>query len=856
MTVNLSSRKVKLIIGSQDWTNWIDTSNGIQIGYPEYEMGKGLAPVTGTITLKYSIYDPSLPSNPSYFANPSQWKRGQLVALKIADSTGTLTYPPCSGSALYLLRPTQLPQADNKGIVSIALSVGCRLALDNFPPEPNRNVAGIPAGVPTNRAVPIRNIFDYINIPHSISSMPYDISYPLPKTDGNWVGFAGKIADSAGYYLKCTTVGTVKEEPISLDITSTVEAYVIGVDEKLWIVNGESSEQPLEKLILTGVNQIVEPVNPHVFEEIAEYAPICQVSTFPAFQTSTGLVGSKLTRTSKRLVSNDVYVVAETIFLPLCQVSSSTSYQSSTGLVASKESRTEYYLKSGVVYRIVESVAEPVCQVSSDDALKEVTALTPSKRTEQLWTKNDDKKTWTKVTATFESICRVSSSPSLKSVTNLTTSAPSFTNPKDTIGPPTGIGETSTNTVREEQLVATVYAVQLAADPYRERQRTIDVPYAVSTNQLSAYGNRYNRLLTGRSLGFQFAGAITDAALSSSFKPFATVTVQHGDLLYYCKLDAIHYAINLTEAYVLWNAIVIATAPTSSPSTVTYPVATPLALFAGEMVTTVSIVVEPLDFGVAELVTTASIANILTIWKASMVTTGSVAIITTPPPSGLVSKTVTYFNCDEANGTRNTSHTDNFRLSYTGSGFVNGVTGVINDGFPPNLFSCTSPTSGLVESTISLNAVSFFGFAFAFRVDTLPSFTEILFGNEQFRLEFDGNDFVLIIVDSGLTEYSVTNGISYGGLPPSNVTDWNMVVCTVDVSAGIIGIQLNNRQIMGSPSIQTASCPTSGFKTYNSDPYFQYSGITIDEMLIFDAQLDATDRDTLWNSGNFDTYPW
>jgi hypothetical protein len=83
MTINLSSRGCELIIGAQNWTDWIDASAGIQIGYPEYQMGSGLMPVTGTITLRYSIYDTALPSNPNYFLNPSQWKRGQTVTIRI-----------------------------------------------------------------------------------------------------------------------------------------------------------------------------------------------------------------------------------------------------------------------------------------------------------------------------------------------------------------------------------------------------------------------------------------------------------------------------------------------------------------------------------------------------------------------------------------------------------------------------------------------------------------------------------------------------------------------------------------------------------------------------------------------------
>lgn len=286
VVLNLSSRNCELIIGSQDWTPWIDASSGIQVGYPEYEMGSGLMPVEGSITLKYSIYDPNLPSNPNYFLNPSQWKRGQTISIRIVNIAGTLTYLPCSGQLLYLLRPTQRPKVEMDGIATLTLNIGCRLALDNFPPEPNRNVAGVVAGVSTNRNTIIGNILDYINVPHSIGSLPYPIDYPLPKTEGNWISFAGAIADSAGYYLRCNTVGTVEAVAIALDPATAIEAYVVSDDEKIWEPIGDTAEQPLEKLIVSGVKQNVAATGSGT-QIIPEQLPLCQISTYPAFQTIT-----------------------------------------------------------------------------------------------------------------------------------------------------------------------------------------------------------------------------------------------------------------------------------------------------------------------------------------------------------------------------------------------------------------------------------------------------------------------------------------------------------------------------------------------------------------------------------------
>ena len=55
MTINISSKRVELLIGGQDWSNWIDPDSGIQIGYPEYEMGSGLLIAQGTINLSLEL---------------------------------------------------------------------------------------------------------------------------------------------------------------------------------------------------------------------------------------------------------------------------------------------------------------------------------------------------------------------------------------------------------------------------------------------------------------------------------------------------------------------------------------------------------------------------------------------------------------------------------------------------------------------------------------------------------------------------------------------------------------------------------------------------------------------------------
>ena len=516
MALNISSRTCELIIGSQNWTNWISFDSGIILGYPEYEVGSGLMPVTGSIDLKISRYDSTVPSSPNPKLNPSQWKRGQLVRIRVANSSGTLTYLPCSGQALYILKTPQKPKRTMEGILELSLEIGCRLALENFPPEPNQDISGITAGTPLNRSVIIGNILNYIGVSHSISSMPYPIPYSLPKQTGNFIGFAGAIADSAGYYLRCNTSGTVISEPITATYSGGIVAsYVIGNDEKLWDSIGDIAEQPVEKLIVTGTVKTIVPVDTSPSEIVEEQPAGVLFKGTPLGNTfPTSLYVAKKTINTSQLTTANYRTTVE-IKQPAGVLFKGTPVGDTfpSSLYVAEETINTYTLINGIPSTHTIEIKKPAGVLFKG----------------------------TPVGDTFPTSLYV---------------AENLTDDKDTSGPPTNFGNASTNTTEETQLKAEVFAQQLANDPYRPRQRTIDLPYTVEQAQLVDYGARFNRILSGRANGQQFAGVITNTALSSSFKPFAEVSVADTDgITYYLKLDCIKWGLNGTEAWLVFNGI-------------------------------------------------------------------------------------------------------------------------------------------------------------------------------------------------------------------------------------------------------------------------------------------------------------
>jgi hypothetical protein len=218
-----------------------------------------------------------------------------------------------------------------------------------------------------------------------------------------------------------------------------------------------------------------------------------------------------------------------------------------------------------------------------------------------------------------------------------------------------------------------------------------------------------------------------------------------------------------------------------------------------------------------------------------------------PPPSGLTAKTITYFACEEFSGFRESSHTDSFLLAAgSGSFFTYSTSGAVNDGFPPQGFTIQGASD---EATFSLNSVSVITYAFAFKFTTVPSSSpQNLFSTDQFRIVYNAGYIELVVVDDVATEYTLTYSLDISSLDISNVTDWHLVVATIDTS-GSMSLQMNNM------SIESASCPTIGsFAPWAAGLIGNYIDMIADEIGVFNADLDTSDRNTLWNSGNFNTY--
>ena len=561
MTVNISAQSITLTIGSQNWSAWIES---IQIGYGEYEMGSGLMPCNGTINLIFPANYAGIPSNPEYRFNSSQWRRGQLVQIAVGGVA-----LPCSGNALKILKPPQRPNRGIDGIARMAISVGCALAYNYFPPEPNDDFSGITAGNPVTFGGIIGAVLSRLGIPSNVNVGNYAIDYPLPKIEGNWLDFCGQLADSAGWYLRCDTAGIVVSELISNAGSSGV-TYTIGTDESDWTAIGDVGETPIEKLIVTGVKKSLEPVSTDPNVVIEEQPLGVFVPDLINNISATALITTKRT-TSSVISSSSIYKKTEVLIEePFFNVTINFGTTYTSFLFVAERKTLEIFLSNGIITKTIETTEQPLRKISPElEDLPNSFLVIISKRITKSWEKIGDQRyreTYLEEQPFIAVAPDSSTSITLNIFSKKTTEGES--------APPTDQPISDFN-LREEQIKSEIYAAQLAVSEGRDRQRTISLPYAVDEAQLTAYGQIFNKILVGRAFGWRFA-----TRLNTTLLPMRTVRVIDGTQGYILRMDAMQWAMTQTEAYIVFNGIEDGVFNVATPNDITYPVSFPIVPIA------------------------------------------------------------------------------------------------------------------------------------------------------------------------------------------------------------------------------------------------------------------------------------
>jgi len=221
MTINLIPREIELKIKGRDWTPWLFE---FRVGWEEISLERGVAKVSGTITLKLGKGD-QFPTDPDTRVNRSEWDRGTLVTITVGGK-----FLPCAGNALYILKLPPRPWGIEKRLI---LEVGDILTLRSFAePNPEEELTGVTLNSTLPRNQVIVNVLEKAGInTHNIQGYTDSIVYPYQKQGGSFVDFAGQIsaADSAILFSDNSSVvsrslaGILNPSPSSSPVYDYVE---------------------------------------------------------------------------------------------------------------------------------------------------------------------------------------------------------------------------------------------------------------------------------------------------------------------------------------------------------------------------------------------------------------------------------------------------------------------------------------------------------------------------------------------------------------------------------------------------------------------------------------------------------
>jgi hypothetical protein len=204
--------------------------------------------------------------------------------------------------------------------------------------------------------------------------------------------------------------------------------------------------------------------------------------------------------------------------------------------------------------------------------------------------------------------------------------------------------------------------------------------------------------------------------------------------------------------------------------------------------------------------------------------------------SDLLGKTISFWKFDETGGSgdRVDSHGVN---DLTAVGSMDASIGLNGNSVHNTLGMFVSS----VNSDIDATTTGFIGFAILTKNMSLAASPFVNFG--QWTLNNGGGEITLSVGESPASVIAFN-----AGSPLSNT--WHLINVEIDVTGGTISISVDN----GTP---TTTAIVGDVNTAQlSDSLFPNSDIYLDNAYLYNAPLNSTERDDLWNNGIPLTYPF
>lgn len=248
MSIKTSARKVKIVVGGEDFSlSFLEASNWQSSPMTQ----SGLITTTATITL---IAVRGLPSSLDDRDN-DLWRTGQLVEIDITtEDVGVWRRHPAG--SLRIMTATYNPEERR-----LTLNCGCLLTLLNYRQPTDPAATEIRLGTKRDRSLIIISLLQTAGITNYELEhyLPHPLNYAI-EISGSYLETVGKLLYSCGYIGWVDNTETFRIKPVRLDGNSVLTLQIGGdAGDETYYRRLGSPEAPREIIRVAGVTRIIQP---------------------------------------------------------------------------------------------------------------------------------------------------------------------------------------------------------------------------------------------------------------------------------------------------------------------------------------------------------------------------------------------------------------------------------------------------------------------------------------------------------------------------------------------------------------------------------------------------------------------
>lgn len=247
MSVILTSTPLRLQFGADPSTRAYFVVEEMRAGIESVDAGiapKRIQLQIATTALQESAIAGEKIIYPADFFNPrirrDLWRPGQLINADFLLGGIWRSHP---------MFPAQIMrEPPPPGLGPLTLELGCKLAYLIAQDEPDGDVSDVELGVDTNLSTIARRFLIAGGVPISeiglTSDWGYEVSYPIPKSDGDsYIQWASKLAEAANRVLFQDRFGVIRDRPV-FDFSQSASVVITHGQDESELVSSQEEVGP------------------------------------------------------------------------------------------------------------------------------------------------------------------------------------------------------------------------------------------------------------------------------------------------------------------------------------------------------------------------------------------------------------------------------------------------------------------------------------------------------------------------------------------------------------------------------------------------------------------------------------